>query len=497
MTIPLIARALAHDQRLALIDDAGQYTYVELVGAARRVAAGLLAGQSDLAEARVAFLLPPGFGYVAVQWGIWLAGGIAVPLCTTHPLPELAYVLEDTAAGILVADAEFAGKLQPLLGRPGLRFALASDLWRAPVQALPAVESERRAMILYTSGTTSKPKGVVSTHRNITAQVQALITAWEWTSQDHILHVLPLHHTHGIINVLACALWTGAVCEMLPHFDALEVWQRFSASDLTLFMAVPTIYTRLIAAWEGATPAGQVQMSRACAKMRLMVSGSAALPVSVFEKWRAISGHTLLERYGMTEISMGLSNPLHGERRPGMVGQPLPGVTIRLVDETGKEIRATGQAGEIEVQGENVFLEYWGRPEATARAFHDGWFRSGDVAVLEDGYYRILGRNSVDIIKSGGYKISALEIEETLRTHPAIGECAVVGVADAEWGERVCAAVVLQPGHTLSLAELRAWARERIAPYKMPSRLQVMAALPCNVMGKVTKPEIIRFFAED
>ncbi|MCB0224640.1 MAG: acyl-CoA synthetase, partial [Anaerolineae bacterium] len=307
-------------------------------------------------------------------------------------------------------------------------------------------------------------------------------------------HVLPLHHTHGIINVLTCALWSGAICQMLPGFKADEVWQCFIDSDLTLFMAVPTIYNRLIAAWEVASVAEKAAMAAACARFRLMVSGSAALPVSVLEQWEGISGQRLLERYGMTEIGMALSNPLHGERVPGFVGSPLPTVEIRLVDDNGQVVTVDGTPGEIQVKGPNVFLEYWRRPEATAEAFQDGWFRTGDTAVRENSIYRILGRNSVDIIKTGGYKVSALEIEETLRTHPNIQECAVVGIADPKWGERVCVALVLKPDHQLTLEDLRDWAKERLAPYKVPADMQLVADLPRNAMGKVTKPEVKKLF---
>jgi malonyl-CoA/methylmalonyl-CoA synthetase len=224
-----------------------------------------------------------------------------------------------------------------------------------------------------------------------------------------------------------------------------------------------------------------------------MVSGSAALPVRTLERWREISGHTLLERYGMTEIGMALSNALHGERRPGSVGAPLPGVTVRLVDEQGVVV-AAGEPGEIEVRGPAVFLEYWRRPEATRDAFRAGWFRTGDMAALEGGMYRILGRTSVDIIKTGGFKVSALEIEEVLRTHPAIAECAVVAAEDAEWGERVCVAVELQPGAELTLDALQDWARERLAPYKVPRSLACVPALPRNAMGKVVKRDVALLF---
>jgi malonyl-CoA/methylmalonyl-CoA synthetase len=224
-----------------------------------------------------------------------------------------------------------------------------------------------------------------------------------------------------------------------------------------------------------------------------MVSGSAALPVKVLEQWQAISGHRLLERYGMTEIGMALSNPLHGQRLPGYVGTPLPQVSVRLVD-AGQSV-SPGSPGEIQVQGAGVVLEYWQNPSATAHAFENGWFRTGDLAIVENGQYRILGRLSVDIIKTGGYKVSALEIEEVLRSHPAIQDCAVVGVDDPEWGERVCAALVLQPQQQLTLESLRRWAKELLAVYKIPTRILSVVELPRNAMGKVTKPAVVELFS--
>ena len=493
-SLPLIQRAAAYDQRIAIIDAKGPHTYGALCRASQQAASMLLGNRSDLNETRVAFMIPPGFDYAAVQWGIWRAGGIAVPLCVTYPPPELEYVITDADADVIVTHPEFAAILEPLADKHNRCFMRLPEIFNSTEAALPTIDIDRRAMILYTSGTTGKPKGVVTTHRNTIAQITSLVEAWQWRSDDHILHVLPLHHVHGIINKLLCPLWSGAVCEMLPHFDAETVWQRFIHSGLTLFMAVPTIYVKLIAAWEKAAPEARRQMSAACLKMRLMVSGSAALPVSVFEKWQEISGHTLLERYGMTEIGIGISNPLHGERRPGHIGTPLPGVFSRLTDDTGKEVTTEGVSGEIHIKGKNVFLEYWRRPAETQASFQGDWFRTGDTAVIERGYYRILGRQSVDIIKTGGYKVSALEIEEVLRTHAAIQECAVVGIEDPQWGERVCAAVVLKTGSRLNLADLRQWAREKIAAYKIPGRLLVLEEFPRNAMGKVTKPALKKMF---
>jgi malonyl-CoA/methylmalonyl-CoA synthetase len=492
-TIPLIARAENYRGRTAIIASEGIFNYRQLLESSARAAHGLLDGKDDLQEERVAFLVPRGFDCVALQWGIWRAGGIAVPLCEIYPPAELDYVIGDSDATIVVAHPEFEPRLGQIAEARQVRFLRTDELLYSDTGPLPKIDPRRRAMILYTSGTTGKPKGVVSTHLNIEAQVISLIQAWEWTADDHVLHVLPLHHVHGIVNVLTCALWAGAMCEILPRFEAQATWQKFIERDLTLFMAVPTIYVKLIAAWESSPPHQQRLMREACDKFRLMVSGSAALPVSVFERWKTISGHKILERYGMTEIGMALSNPLHGERIAGCVGTPLPGVEVRLVDEDG-DPAPPDTPGEIQVKGATVFLEYWRRPEETSQTFSDGWFSTGDIALLERDIYRILGRKSTDIIKTGGYKVSALEIEEVLRTHPAIEECAVVGQEDPEWGERVCAALVLRRGERLTFGDLRGWGKTRLAPYKVPGEIMILDELPRNPLGKVTKPALRQLF---
>ncbi|MHC5859802.1 acyl-CoA synthetase [Nostoc sp.] len=499
MNLPLIIRAEEHNEKIAIVTTDGAFTYRDLLHTSSQIATSLLQNTEDLQQQRVAFLIPPGFEYVATQWGIWRAGGLAVPLCVSHPRPELEYVITNSGASIIIAHPNFESILRSLPPQASLaqehnlRFILTSETLPSNIAPLPEIDITRRALILYTSGTTGKPKGVVTTHQNIQAQVTSLNTAWEWTSDDRILHILPLHHIHGIINVLTCALWAGAECHILSKFDAETVWNRICDGDLTLFMAVPTIYVKLIRAWETASKERQQIMSEGCAKMRLMVSGSAALPVQVLEKWQTISGHFLLERYGMTEIGMALSNPLHGERLSGYVGKPLADVEVRLVDEN-RELVPAETPGEIQVKGPGVFLEYWQNPEATAKAFQDGWFCTGDTAVIENDNYRILGRMSVDIIKTGGYKVSALEIEEVLRTHPDIQECAVVGVADLEWGERVCAALVLQESQSLTLEAFRSWAKERLAVYKVPTQILIVEELPRNAMGKVTKPTVVELF---
>ncbi len=494
--LPLISRARAASDRTAIVAPEGTFAYRQLLEASHRVAGSLLAGRRDLEETRVAYLVPSGWHHVAVQWGIWRAGGIGVPLAVSHPPPELEYVIQDAGAAIVVAHPTLTERVEPLTSRTDARFATTPELIDGDLVGLPAVDSARRALMVYTSGTTGRAKGVVTTHDNIAAQVTALLEAWGWEPSDRILLALPLHHVHGIINVLTCALWVGATCEMIPRFDANAVLDRLASGELSLFMGVPTVYKRLIAAWEQSPPERQRAITDGCRSMRLMVSGSAALPVSTLQRWREISTHVLLERYGMTEIGMALSNPLAGERVPGTVGTPLPSVEVRLVDDHGSPIGPERIAGEIEVRGPTVFREYWRRPEATAAAFHDGWFRTGDLAVVEDGRYRILGRASVDIIKTGGFKVSALEIEEVLRTHPAIAECAVVSVPDPEWGEQICVAVEEVANADLTIESLQQWAKERLAPYKVPRQLQCVQTLPRNALGKVMKPEVAKLFQE-
>lgn len=490
----IVDRASEHLERIAIVDGEGEHTYQELLEASARVASGLLQGRDDLAGARVCFHVPPGFGHVAVQWGIWRAGGIAVPLALSHPLPELEYTVGDADPEAIVAQGAGEEACRAIAAQRGIRFIVGSEAqisW--PPTVLPKVAADRDAMMVYTSGTTGRPRGVVTTHANIAAQVTALVDAWGWTRVDRILLVLPLHHVHGIINVVACALWSGATCEMAQSFDVGATWDAMASGRLTLFMAVPTIYRRLIAAYDQADATRQKRLRGGAKQLRLMVSGSAALPVQTLERWREITGHTLLERYGMTEIGMALSNLLKGERRPGFVGMPLPGVEVRRVDDQARTV-ADDVPGELEVRGPSVFREYWRKPDATREAFRDGWFRTGDTAVVDRGSYRLLGRSSVDILKTGGYKVSALEIEELLREHPAIAECAVVGVADEEWGHRVCVAVELRPGFTLTKEELGLWGKSKLAPYKVPRDLRVVSALPRNAMGKVVKPEVAKLF---
>ncbi|XP_078345191.1 malonate--CoA ligase ACSF3, mitochondrial-like isoform X2 [Oculina patagonica] len=481
-------RARNFKNRVAIVDSNGFHSYDCLLRLSQNIGSGILkrTGRIDLAGRCVAFLCPNDVSFVATQWAIWRNGGIAVPLCNSHPTSMYDYMIEDCNASIVISSSEYAAKLEPIAVKKEVDLMFLTDVNQdqhgASSKELTAVEKseqcwdERDALIVYTSGTTGRPKGVLSTHGNLRSQISALVKAWEWNENDHIIHCLPLHHVHGIVNVLLCPLWVGATCHMLPKFTPDKVWALLTGDEPSpsLFMAVPTIYSKLIQHHNKSnfTKQEKEKIKYKCEQLRLMVSGSAALPEPVMKRWQEITGHTLLERYGMTEIGMALSNPLHGPRLPGCVGTPLPGTEVRIVTQNmdGKsEVVVEGNEhgsfvspgkeeveGELQVRGPSVFKCYWNKPEATAETFtEDGWLKTGDTVAYKDSVYRILGRSSVDIIKSGGYKISALEVERYLLSHDDITDCAVLGKPDPEWGERVAAIITLYPGKDMSVADLK------------------------------------------
>ena len=475
------------NDRVALVDGESSWSYRELNARIDRCAAALLNGRKDLHEERIAVLLPAGIGYVTALHGVWRAGGLAVPLNVAAAEPELEHCLADAGVTRLIAARDLSPGARRLCGRLGIQPLTVDNLPAEPPARLPRIEPARRAMIVFTSGTSGKPKGAVTTHGAIHTQIVMLTRAWKWSEADVLPLFLPLHHFHGIINVLNCALWSGARVHAMPRLDVEELCGQVTGGTYTALMAVPTIYVKLIAHIRTLAPAEREAVCAGFGRMRVNISGSAACPVKLFKQWRELTGQVILERYGTTETGMALSNPYDGERRAGTVGQALPGVTVQLFDEQDQPVRADAAPGEIRIRGDSVMKEYWNNAEATAAGFADGWFRTGDVAVVEDGYYRILGRSSIDIIKSGGYKLSALEIEGVLLDHEAIGEAAVIGLPDATWGEIVAAAVTLKHGASLDLAGLKEWCAGRISGYKVPRRLKVMRDLPRNAMGKVVK----------
>ena len=480
----------SNSAEVALVEGDDKHTYSEVNDRIKLFSSGILGKRDDLNEERIAFFLPASLDYVTAMHGVWRAGGIAVPLNVASAVSELDHYLTCANVTRLIAGTEYHDSLKELCKSLEIKLLSVGDLLAVEPRELPLIDPERRAMMLFTSGTTNKPKGVVSTHKTIYAQIKTLINAWEWSEKDVIPLFLPLHHIHGIINILSCGLWAGATVHLFSKFDIPKISNQITLGTYNVFMAVPTIYVKLIQYFE---TIGEDEVQKICAgfnAMRLNISGSAACPVKLFEQWKELTGQILLERYGMTEIGMGISNPYNGERRAGAVGQPLPGVECRLFDESDNPIEEESKSGEIRIKGDNVFLEYWGNEEATQSSFRDGWFCTGDVAVIEDGYFRIMGRSSVDIIKSGGYKLSALEIEGVLLTHESVEEVAVIGVEDDTWGEAVTAFVVVKDGTELSYNSLKIWCGDRMSSYKIPKKLVVVDTLPRNAMGKVTKPKL-------
>ncbi|KAB8078661.1 hypothetical protein BDV29DRAFT_187791 [Aspergillus leporis] len=508
--------ALKYPEKLAVIDSTKnqQFTFAQLLADAAALKKLILeqlklTDTGDLDERRIAFLTPNGYDYVVTQWAVWAAGGVCVPLCTTHPVKELLYTIGDSDPSIIILHPSFGHFETPLREAtqdsiPFMALAPFTQNTTPTSIKLPPFNAQcpldRRALMIYTSGTTSNPKGCVTTHKNITFQAECLIKAWQYTPSDHLIHVLPLHHVHGVINGLAASFLSGVTVEMHPKFDPKSIWSRWQDhGSSTMFMAVPTIYSRLVDYFE-AHIRGTEQETAAregARALRLIVSGSAALPTPIKAKFAEVTGQTLLERYGMTEIGMAISCGLEVEKRiDGSVGWPLPGVQVRLTEkETGKIIESVDEDGQIEIKGDNVFLEYWHRPEATAKEFTaDGWFKTGDVARRDaSGAYFIQGRASVDLIKSGGYKISALEVERKMLGLDAIQEVAVVGLADEEWGQRVAAVVKQRPGtEPLELQTLRTQLKHEMAPYKIPTVLKIVENIERNTMGKVNKKTIVQ-----
>lgn len=508
----LVQRITRFADRPAVVDALGTATYRELDRGSVALAAQLLeaagpvderrSGGAALDDARVVILCRPGAGFVTALLAVWHAGGLAVPFHHGHPLPELLVQASDADPALVVTTPAEADAGADLAAATGAGHVVV-DLTGRPVDAPPddaggslpdPADPARPALMVFTSGTTGRPKGVVHTHASLQAQIESMVSTWGWSADDRILSVLPLHHVHGLVNVTLVPLWVGAVLEAADGFDVVATWERLASGEVTVFMAVPTIYARLVRTWREADVTTQARWSEGAAHLRLMVSGSAALPVTVLDEWRAITGQVLLERYGMTEVGMALGNTLD-HRVPGHVGVPFPGVQTRIVDDGFHDV-PDGEAGELLLRGPQLFAGYWNRPEATAEAFADGWFRTGDVAVHDPDGFRLLGRASVDILKSGGEKVSALEIEAAYRDHPAVGDCAVVGLPDDEWGQRVAMAVVPAEGFTPDPTELRAWGKARLAPAKVPTRYVVVDDLPRNAMGKVTKPDVVHLFDE-
>ncbi|MET8664585.1 acyl-CoA synthetase [Streptomyces tendae] len=455
-------------------------TYAELAAAA-----GATAGRIGGAG-RVAVWATPAMETAVAVVAALLAGVAAVPLNPKSGDKELAHILSDSAPSLVLAPPD--AELPPALG--------TLERVDVDVRARGAVPEDRTeegdpALVVYTSGTTGPPKGAVIPRRALATTLDALADAWQWTGDDVLVQGLPLFHVHGLVLGILGPLRRGGSVRHLGRFST-EGAARELNDGATMLFGVPTMYHRI-----AETLPGDPELTKALSGARLLVSGSAALPVHDHERIAAATGRRVIERYGMTETLMNTSVRADGEPRAGTVGVPLPGVELRLVEEDGTPIaELDGESvGEIQVRGPNLFTQYLNRPDATAAAFtEDGFFRTGDMAVRDpDGYVRIVGRKATDLIKSGGYKIGAGEIENALLEHPGVREAAVTGEPDPDLGERIVAWIVpADPAAPPALGTLADHVAARLAPHKRPRVVRHLDALPRNDMGKIMKRALDR-----
>ncbi|WP_046508877.1 acyl-CoA synthetase [Streptomyces odonnellii] len=473
---PLFPALAARAARPALRFGDRTLTHAELADAA-----GALAVRISGAR-RIAVWATPTLGTAVGVVAALLAGIPAVPVNPRSGERELAHIVNDSAPSLVVAEPGVV--LPPALAVLDRVDAIGAP-GGAPAGPFPEHAPESPALIVYTSGTTGPPKGAVLPRRALTATLDALEDAWQWTADDVLVQALPLFHVHGLILGILGPLRRGGSVRHLGRFDTEGVTRELS-SGATMLFGVPTMYHRIAEALPG-DPA----LAKALSGARLLVSGSAALPVHDHQRITAATGRRVIERYGMTETLMNTSVRADGEPRAGTVGVPLRGVELRLVDESGDPVEAyDGETvGEIQVRGPNLFTEYLNRPDATREAFVDGWFRTGDMAIRDpDGYVRIVGRKATDLIKSGGYKIGAGEIENVLLEHPGVREAAVTGEPDADLGERIVAWIVPARAEAPpSAEELADHVAAQLAVHKRPRTVRYLDALPRNDMGKIMK----------
>ncbi|MBU8812361.1 acyl-CoA synthetase [Mycolicibacterium goodii] len=436
----------------------------DLVGGATSVAERVAVAQ------RVAVLAKPTATTVLAVTGCLIAGVTVVPVPADVGAAERRHILTDSGAQAWLGEHPDESE-----GLPHIPVRLHARSWHRYAEPAP----ESTAIIMYTSGTTGLPKGVPITRKAIAADIDALAKAWEWTAEDTLVHGLPLFHVHGLVLGLIGSLRIG---NRFVH-TGKPTPERYAEAKGTLYFGVPTVWSRVV---------NNVDAAMALSSARLLVSGSAPLPVPVFEQLTELTGKPPVERYGSTESLITISTLVNGERRPGWVGVPVEGVQTRLVDENGVEVPHDGETiGRLQIKGPTVFEGYLNRPEATAEAFDDdGWFRTGDVAVIDaGGMHRIVGRESVDLIKSGGYRIGAGEIETVLLGHPGVKEAAVVGVPDDDLGQRIVAFVV-GDAEPATLVEFVA---QQLSVHKRPREVRIVDSLPRNAMGKVLKKELAQW----
>jgi malonyl-CoA/methylmalonyl-CoA synthetase len=473
-------------EKLCLRFEGEEISYQGMRERAEGFGAGLAAWGLRPGE-RVALFLGNHPDLLAAYLGTHLAGGVVVPVNTQYRKGELRHIFGDAGVRLCLTDEERKPELQRTReDLPELEAVIEAgpefEDFLGETHSLQMPRGEDLAAIAYTSGTTGRSKGAMLLHHNLVANAQAVCEAWHWTGEDTLLLALPLFHTHGLMVGAHGTFFTGSDAELHSKFDAAATYDALLAGRVTMFFGVPTMYTRLLREAEARDERPD--------PIRLYVSGSAPLSPQAFDEFEGLFGERILERYGMTETIMNLTNPYEGERRPGTVGRPFPGQEARVVGVETREPLADGEIGEIEVRGPNVFPGYWNRPDATEESFDkEGWFATGDLGYVgEDGYFTISGR-AKELIISGGYNVYPREVEDVIEGCPGVSEVAVVGLPDPEFGESVVAVVVPEdPG--LTAEKVTSFCREELASYKKPREVVFVDDLPRNALGKVLKHRI-------
>jgi acyl-CoA synthetase (AMP-forming)/AMP-acid ligase II len=439
---------------------------------------------------RVAVGLPNSPELLTSIVAVLRAGAVLVPLNPAYTADEASYIVGDSGPTLVITHSRQAKALVDV----GCAARMVVDPAELKGQRCTPVtkRGEDAALIVYTSGTTGRPKGAVLSERALLSNLSTIAEAWQWTERDRLLLTLPCFHLHGLGLGILGSLLAGSSIVLRDRFRAEEVFSEIRAHHCTMFFGVPTMYNRLVKLPASDCPVDDLR------SMRLWVSGSAPLTAATFERFHERFGYEILERFGMSEGGFMLGTSFDDVRRPGVVGKPFRGIEVRIIDSDEADRGRLhelldGETGELVIRGPNLFSGYWQRPDDTTAAFVEGFFRSGDLAVCEaDGMIRIVGRQSVDIIKSGGFKIGAVEIESCLQAHPAVAEVAVVGIPDADLGERVVAVVTFVPETTISDEELLAHARRNLAPHKVPRQIVFQAEIPRTGPGKFKKKDLIR-----
>jgi malonyl-CoA/methylmalonyl-CoA synthetase len=497
----LVAAGFTPERPFAALPDGRRYTYADVEAVSARFANALVALGVAPGD-RVAVQVEKSVEALMLYLGTVRAGAVFLPLNTAYTPAEVAYFLGDAEPRLFVCDPARADLLRPVAEGAGARLETLG-VWTSPdrsvgslsdraLAASPSFETLERApddlaAILYTSGTTGRSKGAMLSHENLGSNALALVETWRFTPKDVLIHALPIFHTHGLFVATNVALFSGSSLILQPRFDLDAVFDALPRA--TAMMGVPTFYTRLLQ---------DPRLTReACAHMRLFVSGSAPLLAETHREWQARTGHAILERYGMTETNMNTSNPYDGERVPGTVGFPLPGVELRVTEPESGAPLPQGEIGVIEVRGPNVFRGYWRQPEKTAAEFRaDGFFITGDLGKVDErGYVHIVGRGK-DLVITGGYNVYPKEVETEIDALPGVVESAVIGLPHPDFGEGVTAVVVRAKGSALSEGEVLRTLEDRLAKFKLPKRVLFVEDLPRNTMGKVQKNVLRETYGE-